>query len=176
MNTEIIKRANYWINNEQNFEQEMLVLEEEMEEHKLCYSLYWCIKSELNLSWDERASWCGIGRILISKDGQHAEFEGSSPGVDWVYHFENKLQGLEDFWRLEITYSKDNISKLKAILKCSTLQLEQMINKNNKIILTESKPWCDQYTELEEIVQDLKNVEIPCKLEVKTRKIKHGDL
>ncbi|TDQ25729.1 hypothetical protein [Tenacibaculum caenipelagi] len=170
MNTEIIEKANYWINSKREFEKEMIVLEEGMEEHKYCYSLFWCIKSELDLSWSERTSWYGIGRILISKDGNMAEFEGSAPTVDWIHHFENKLQSLENYWNLEISYSKVNISKLKSILNHSTPELLKMVNNDGKIILSEFKAWNDNYTELEEIAEDLKDIGIHCKLEVKTRK------
>lgn len=83
MITEIIEKANHWINN-QNFEQEMIVLEDGIEEHNHCFLLCWCKKSEKELNWEQRASWVGIGRLLISKDGNTAEFEGSSPRVDWV--------------------------------------------------------------------------------------------
>ncbi|WCO00224.1 hypothetical protein [Psychroserpens ponticola] len=169
MITEIIEKASHWINN-QNFEQEMIVLEEGIEKHNHCFLLSWCKKSEKELNWEQKTSWVGIGRILISKDGNTAEFEGSSPGVDWVHHFELKLQNLEDYWSLEIPYSKGNISKLKSILNRSTPELLKMVNNNEKIILTESKAWCDNYTELEEIANNLNNVGIHCELEVKTRK------
>ena len=170
MKTEIIDKANHWINNERGFEEEMIVLENEMKEHDHCYSLLWCKKSERNLNWEQRTSWVGAGRLLISKDGKVAEFEGSAPGVDWIFHFENKLQNLESYWNLEIPYSKENISKLKSILKCSTPELLKKVNENDKITLTELKEWNDHYTELNEITNDLNNVGINCQLEIKTRK------
>ena len=45
-----------------------------------------------------------------------------------------------------------------------------MVDNDNKIILTESKAWNDNYTELEGIANDLNNSGINCELEVKTRK------
>ncbi len=170
MKTEIIEKANHWINSERGFEEEMIVLENEMEKHDHCYSLPWCKKSEKSLTWEQRTSWIGAGRLLISKDGNIAEFEGSAPEVDWIYHFENKLQNLESYWNLEFPYSKENISKLKSILKCSTSELLKKVNENNKITFSESKEWNDNYTELDEICKDLNNVGINCQLEIKTRK------
>ncbi len=170
MNTEIIEKANYWINNASGFEDEMIVLEEGIEEHNHCFSLFWCKKSEKKLTWNKRTSWVGAGRLLISKDGEIAEFEGSAPGVDWIHHFELKLQNLEDYWNLEIPYSKGKISELKSILKCSTPELLKLVNNDNKIIFTESKAWNDHYTELDVIANDLNNAGINCELKVKTRK------
>lgn len=86
------------------------------------------------------------------------------------YHFELKLQNLEEYWSLEIPYFKSNILKLKSIFNRSKTELLKMVNSNGKIILTESKAWCDNYTELEEIANDLNNIGIHCELEVKTRK------
>jgi hypothetical protein len=170
MNPEIIKKANYWINNACGFEEEMVVLKKGMEEHNHCFSLSWCKKSEENLNWKQRTAWVGARRLLISKNGEIAELEGSAPGVDWIHHFENKLQNLEDYWNLEIHYSKDNISKLKSILNRSTPELLKMVNSDGKIALTEFKSWNDNYTELEGIAIDLKNAGINCKLDIKTRK------
>ena len=171
MKTEIIEKANYWINNEMEFQDEMIVLEEGMEEHKLCFSLLWCKKSERDLTWEQRTTRVGVGRLLISKDGKTAEFEGSSPGVNWIHHFELKLQGLEDYWYLEIPYAKENMSKLKSAFKCSTQELLGMVNENHKIILTETKAWCDHFPEFKEIAYDLNNSGINCQIEVRTRKI-----
>ena len=170
MNPEIIKKANYWINNACGFEEEMIVLKKGMQEHNHCFSLKWCKKSEENLTWNQRTAWAGTGRLLISKNGEIAEFEGSAPEVDWIHHFENKLRNLEDYWNLEIPFSKVNISKLKSILSRSTPELLKMVNSDGKIILSEFKAWNDNYTELEGIATDLNNAGINCELEIKTRK------
>ncbi len=170
MKTKIIEQANHWINNETGFEDEMLVLENGMEEHDHCYSLLWFKKSERDLNWEQRTTYLGAGRLLISKDGKVSEFEGSAPGIDWIYHFENKLQDLESYWCLEIPYSRKNITKLKSVLKCSTTALLKKVNENNKITLTELKEWNDHYTELDEITNDLNNVGIDCLLKVKREK------
>ena len=157
MNSKIIEKANYWINNNCEFEEEMIVLEKSIKEYNHCFSLSWCKKSEENLNRNRRTIFVGAGRLLISKDGEIAEFEGSAPGVDWIHHFENKLLNLEDYWYLEIPYSKNNISKLKSILNRSTPELLKMINSDGKIILSELKSWNDNYTKLEEIATDLNN-------------------
>ncbi len=170
MKTQIIEKANYWINNKVEFKDEMIVLEEGMEEHNYCFSLLWCKKSERDLIWEQRTEWVGIGRILISKDGKTAEFEGSAPGVDWVHYFELKLQGLEDYWYLEIPYAKENMLKLKSAFRCSTQELLKMVNENHKIILTEIKEWCDDFPKFDDIADDLNNSGINCQIEIKTRK------
>ncbi|ARN71141.1 hypothetical protein BST91_05495 [Nonlabens tegetincola] len=170
MNSKIIEKANYWINNNCEFEEEMIVLEKSIKEYNHCFSLSWCKKSEENLNRNRRTIFVGAGRLLISKDGEIAEFEGSAPGVDWIHHFENKLLNLEDHWYLEIPYSKNNISKLKSILNRSTPELLKMINSDGKIILSELKSWNDNYTKLEEIATDLNNAGINCELEIQTRK------
>jgi len=165
---EIVQKANYWINN-QDFDQEMIVLEEFVEEHNHCFSLLWCVKSQEHLIWGEKSSWCGLGRILISKDGEFAEFEGSSPHIDWIHHFELKIRSLEAYFYLEIPFEKKNISKLKSAIKCSTKELLNMVDKNDKIVFTESKSWCDHFPKFYKIVKDLNISGIDCKIEVKTR-------
>ena len=166
----IVKRANYLINNSFGFEEEMMVFNEGIKEYDNCYALTWCKKSEEHLFVHERTLWGGTGRLLISKDGEFTEFEGSDPGVDWIHHFENKLQNLEDYWSLEIRYSEDVISKLKSILKCSTAELLKMVDKDQRIILTESKAWNDENSELETIASDIKNAGVSYELSIKSRK------
>lgn len=167
----IIEKANTWLNEQANFKEEMMVLEEGMKEHAHCYSLFWCLKSEADLSWDKRTSSVGAGRLLISKDGNLVDFEGSAPGVDWIHHFENKLFGLEDIWYLAIPYSKDRLSKLKAVLQLSTPELLKRVNADQQIIFTEFKAWNKHYTKLEDLANDLNALGIECELEVRSRKI-----
>jgi len=91
MNIKLYDKANYWLNNAFGFEEEMIVLKDSNKEHKHCYSSSWCKLSEMNLPRSERTQWIGIGKLMISKNGERAELQGSFPGIDWVYHFENKL-------------------------------------------------------------------------------------
>lgn len=168
MKTEIIEKANYWINH-QEFEEEMIVLTEGIEEHNHCFSLLWCIKKEKHLDWKQRTNWIGSGRLLISKDGKIAEFEGSAPFVDWIHHFELKIQNLEDYWFLEIPYRKKDISKLKSAIKCSTKELMELVNKDGKIIFDESKTWNDHFPKFKEIADDLNRSGINCQVEIRQR-------
>ncbi len=150
--------------------EEIIVVEDTIIEHQHCYSMAWCKKSEIELNWNQKTLWVGSGRLLISKDGEIVDLEGSAPGVDWIHHFELKMFGLEDFWILEIPYSKENISKLKSILKQSTPELLKLVNDKNVITFTESKAWNDNYTKLAGLSDDLNQVGIECQLEIKTRK------
>lgn len=171
MNPEIIEKAIKWINEQANFKEEMMVLEEGMEEHANCYSLFWCLKSEADLTWDKRTSRVGAGRLLISKDGKLADFEGSAPGVDWIHHFENKLFDLEDYWYLAVPYTKNKLSTLKALLELSTPDLLRRVNEEGQIIFTQSKAWNKHYTILEDLAFDLNAAGIHCEFEIRTRKI-----
>jgi hypothetical protein len=135
------------------------------------FTMDWCKKSELNLNVEQRFLWLGIGRLLISEDGENFDFEGSAPGVDWSHHFQLKINDLEEYWCLEVSYSKEHISKLKSILKCSTPELIKMVNKkHDKITFTEQKEWNDNFTKLEEIANDLKLSGIEHSFKIKTRK------
>ncbi|WP_269235727.1 hypothetical protein [Flavobacterium flavigenum] len=168
MKTQIIEKANYWIN-QQDFEEEMIVLTEGIEEHKYCFSLLWCKEKEKHLDWNQRTNWIGVGRLLISKDGKIAEFEGSAPFVDWIHHFELKIQNIEEYWLLEIPYRKKDISKLKSAIKCPTKELMELVNKDDKIIFDESKAWNNHFPKFKEIADDLNRSGINCQVEIRQR-------
>ncbi len=165
---EILKEAIRWINNGNEFEKEMNVLEHSMVEHKHCYSFSWCVKGEENIIPKEPI--VGIGRLLISKDGKFKEFEGSTPFVDWIHHFELKIQNLEDYWYLEIPYKKEYISKLKVAINCSTSELLKMVNPNGKIIFEESKAWNNHFPTFYQIADDLHESGVDCQVEIRIRK------
>ncbi|WP_417786001.1 hypothetical protein [Tenacibaculum sp.] len=135
MKIEILEKANKWINR-QGFDEEMVVLEEGMIEHNYCYSLNWCKKSEINLDWEERTGWVGIGTILISKKGNNIEFKGSAPKVDWVKKFELKLRNLEEYWFVEIPFKNKWINKFAEVFDSSPNEIESKVLEN-KITLEE---------------------------------------
>ena len=168
MKVDIIEKANYWINN-QDFENEMIVLNDGATEYAHCFALFWCQKNEIHLNREQRKSWIGIGRLLISKDGELAEFEGSAPFIDWIHHFELRIQNLEDYWFLEIPYSRKNIAKLKSAIKCSTKELLELVDKNDKIIFNESKAWNSHFPKFIEIANDLNKAGISCEIEIRQR-------
>ncbi|MCR9248857.1 MAG: hypothetical protein NXI20_00480 [bacterium] len=166
----IIEKGNNWINNLYSNE-DIVLLENGMKEYTFCYAFLWCKRSEINLTWEKRATWLGVGRLLVSKDGKTCELEGSNPSIDWVHHFELKVQELEEYWYLEIPYSKENISKLKAILKVSTPGLLKMLNEDKKIIYTAIKDWMGHFPDFYEIAFDLKKAGVEVLFEVKQRSI-----
>lgn len=166
--SELLRKATEWLNTRQ-FEEEMVALDEDIQEYDHCYALLWCVKSEQHLPWSHRTEFTGGGRLLISKDGLVVDMAGSAPDVDWIHHFNLKLFGLEDFWYLEIPYTKNHLSKLKAALKCSTADLLKMVDDNGKIIFTESKARNDNWTELKRLAQDLGTSGVECLFEVRTR-------
>ncbi|WP_405207141.1 hypothetical protein [Aquimarina sp. LLG6339-5] len=145
-------------------------LRESIREHKLCYSINWCPKSEKYLSRVKRTGWVGAGALMVSKLYDRFEMMGSAPGVDWIHFFELDIQDLEEYFYLEIPYKKENILKLKSVIKCSTNELLQMTNNQQKIIYTEKKYWNSHFPEFQEISDDLNEQGINCKVEIKTRK------
>ena len=149
----------------------MNVISNTIKEHDYCFSFDWCLKGDENIKkdWDY---FLGYGRLMISKDGKKKALGITSPGINYIYHFELEIQNLEECWYLEIPYHKRIISKIKAALNCSTTQLLEMINNEKKIILTESKAWCDNYSDLFKIEKDLNTSGVECKIEVKVRKKK----
>ena len=167
--SEIVVKANVWIN-QRIPEFEMVVLGDTLIEHKHCYSFSWCKKSEENLHWRNRTVWVGAGLLLGSKNGDIFDFAGSSPGVDWIYLFELQVQGLEEYWYLEIPFKKEYISKLKAAIKCSTMELLKMVDENQNIIYTEPKAWNDHFPRFQEIADDLNRSGVACEIQIKTRK------
>lgn len=164
----IVGKANSWIN-DQDFDEELIALEEGIEEHDFCFSLLWCRENEVHLSWKEKALSIGTGRLLISKDGEIAGFEGSSPGVDWVHRFELKVQNLEEYWYMAIPYEKENISKLKSAIKCTTAELLKMLDENKSIVYFESKSWTDQFPSFQRIADDLNQSRVTCQVEIRVR-------
>ncbi|CAA0214031.1 hypothetical protein [Tenacibaculum maritimum] len=146
-------------------------LPETIREHKLCYTINWCIKSD-KYSPKSNKGWVGAGPLMLSKTFDKFEKMGSSPAVDWLYLFELSIQGLEEYFYLEIPYKKENLLKLKSVIKCSTEELLKMVNKQGLIIYTELKKWCDFRPEFQYISDDLNKLGINSKVEIKTRKIK----
>ncbi len=145
-------------------------LRESIKEHKLCYSIDWCIKTEKYLSRVKRTGWVGVGELMVSKLYDKFQRMGSSPGIDWIHFFELDVQDLEEYFYLEIPYEKENILKLKSVIKCSTNELVQMVNSEQKIIYTEPKIWNSHFPEFQEIADELNKVGIECLVETKTRK------
>ncbi|MDY8135423.1 hypothetical protein [Aquimarina sp. 2201CG5-10] len=145
-------------------------LRESIREHKLCYSIDWCPKSEKHLSKVKRTGWVGAGALMVSKLYDRFEMMGSAPGVDWIHFFELEVQDLEEYFYLEVPFQKENILKLKSVIKCSTKELLKMINDDQKIIYTEKKYWNSHFPEFQEIADGLNEKEIDCKVEIKTRK------
>ncbi len=156
--------------NSKNFDYLFCGLRESIREHKLCYSIGWCRKSEKYLSTVKRTVRVGVGELMVSKNHNKFQMMGSSPGVDWIHFFELDIQDLEEYFYLEIPYKKENISKLKTVIKCSTKELMQMTNTEQKIIYTEKKYWNSHFPEFQKIADDLNERGIDCKVEIKTRK------
>lgn len=145
-------------------------LKETINEHKLCYTINWCIKSQKYLSNVKRGGWVGAGPLMISKTFDKFEMMGSSPGVDWIYLFELKAQNLEEYFYLEIPFENKNISILKSAIKCTTNELLNMVNDHKKIIYTQSKSWCDHFPIFKNIADILNNSGINCQIEIKIRR------
>ena len=145
-------------------------LRESIREYKLCYSINWCLKSEKYLSRVKRTGWVGSGALMVSKLYDKFEMMGSAPGIDWINFFELDVQDLEEYFYLEIPYKKENILKLKSVIKCSTNELLQMTNNEQRIIYTEKKYWNSHFPEFQEIADDLNQQGIDCQVEIKTRK------
>ncbi len=170
---QILSRVDNYFESEYDNENDSYLLcglGETIREHKLCYSIHWCQKSEKHMSRTKKAGWVGAGALMLSKVSDKFEMMGSSPGVDWIHLFELDIQGLEEYFHLEIPYEKENISRLKSAIKCSTNELLNMVDSQEKIIYTESKSWCDHFPEFQEIADDLNKYGIDCQVEVKTRK------
>ncbi len=144
-------------------------LRDSIREHKLCYSISWCKKSEKYLSSVKRSVAVGAGPLMVSKSSERFKMMGSSPGIDWIHLFELEILGKEEYFYLEVPYKKENISKLKSILKCSTSELLKQVNQG-KIIYTEPKAWNDSTPKFQEVADSLNNCGIYCKVEIRTRK------
>lgn len=175
MTPDLLQKANQWIN-QRPFQQKMMVLPDSIREHQHCYSFSWCAVAQKDLPWAQRSIWVGSGRLLISKDGSMADFEGSAPGIDWVHKFELKLQGLEDYWYLEIAYHKQYLGKLKTALHCSTPELLQQLTADQTIVRTESKRWNNYQPSFQRLVNDLRDFGIPHLLEIRMRPFEEGSI
>jgi len=130
----VFERANVFLNS-LNHEEEMVSIIDSIKEYKLCYSISWCEKTQLNINPEKRNVYVGAGRVLVSKKNDLVEHAGSAPFVDWVHQFELKVQNLEEYWVLEIVFSKRKISSIKTLLNLNTPDLLKRVNKNSKIIL-----------------------------------------
>lgn len=142
-------------------------LRETVVEHELCYTISWCRKPN---KFKPKTGWVGAGPLMVSKISEKFELMGSSPGVDWIRLFELDVQDLEEYFYLEIPYKKENILKLKTIINCNTKELLDNVNKENKIIYTQSKIWCDYRPEFQDIADNLNELGINCSVEIRIRK------
>ena len=171
----ILLRADNYFESEfkKGNEKELLCgLRETIKEHKLCYSISWCMRSEKYTSRMKKALVIGAGPLMISKKSEKFDFMGSSPMTDWIYLFELEIQNLEEYFYLEIPYEKKNISKLKAALKCSTPELLKMVDENKKITFSKPKAWNSHLPDFSDIAKDLTESGIDCQVEIKTREKK----
>ncbi len=171
----ILLRADNYFESEfrKGNEKELLCgLRETIKEHKLCYLISWCMRSEKYTSRLKKALVIGTGPLMISKKSEKFQFMGSSPMIDWIYLFELEIQNLEEYFYLEIPYEKKNISKLKAGLKCSTPELLKMLDENKKITFSEPKAWNSHLPDFSDIARDLNQSGIACQVEIKTRERK----
>ncbi len=170
---QVLSRADKYFEeeyNSKNFDYLFCGLRETILEYNLCYSIHWCQKSEKYLSNVKRTGWIGAGSLMIAKESDKFERMGSSPFVNWVYLFELDIQNLEEYFHLEIPYKNENVSKLKSVIKCSSDELLEMVNNQEKIIYTEKKAWCDHFPDFQNIADELNKVDIECQVEIKTRK------
>lgn len=160
----IVDRAEKYLNS-LDYEEEMCAIGVSIIEYEFCYAIDWCEKKELHLDPSKRRLYVGAGGVLVSKISDHVECEGSNPSVNWVYNFELKIQGLEEYWCLEILYQKNKISALKALLKCNTPELLKKVNSDSLILIE------DYHYELERLKAFLDQAEVTNKLELRRRKI-----
>lgn len=165
----LIEKANTWLQG-RHPKGKMVILPDSVLEHEHSYSFFWCLKEEEHLDPSQRSMWGGIGRVFISKDGNLVNCGGSAP-IDWVNHFELQVLGLEEHWHLSILYQKQHLSTLKFALKCSTSELLQLINENQRIICEEPKGIFDYEPSFQEMVDDLKAAGVVCNLEVRRRSV-----
>ena len=140
---------------------------EYIKEHKYCYSVGWCIKTEMNTHPSKRTIFAGGGPVMISKISDDIEMSGSSPSIDFVKEFELKIRGLEGYWNLEIEFDKLKLSFLKSLLNKNTPELLKMVDINSKIQIEK-----ENY-KLEILRKDLNLAGINCKIEFKERKMNY---
>jgi len=141
---------------EQDYEQKksehlLCGLRETIVEYKSSYVIAWCIKSEKYTSIHKRTQFIGGGGLFVSKHTDLIQMSGSAPFTDWEEWFELEIDQLELYWRLEITYNKQKITALKALLNCSTANILKLRNEDSKIIFEEGENGCD----LKTLKQDL---------------------
>ncbi|MCH2043140.1 MAG: hypothetical protein MK212_03290 [Saprospiraceae bacterium] len=169
---EIIDAANAWLNrpieknefNQHMIGEEFQVIENSIKEYNHCYIFGWEIKKEAHLPCHKRTPICGVGRLLISKDGQMIQFEGSNIDVDWVHWFELEFLNLDEYWVLEISYEKKYVSILKVFLECSTSDLLEKVNSASKIVLEyRIESWSD-YHPFQSLIKNLETVGISYQL------------
>lgn len=142
-------------------------LRETIVEKKSSYAIGWCLKSEKYMSSHKRTEFVGGGALFVSKHTDLIQMSGSAPFTDWEEWFELEIDQLELYWRLEITYSKQKIPTLKALLDCSTAELLKLRNDDAMIIFEEGD---DGYYNLKVLKEDLDNSGIENELKKLRRK------
>lgn len=150
---------------------ELVGLIETIQEHNLCYTMQWCQKSDIYLSPVKRGGWVGTGPMMISKTTEHMEQMGSSPGVDWIHLFELKIQNQEEYFSLEIPFTENYKAHLLKILELTEEQMNELINGDNILCLSETKSWCDSSPSFSSKIKELKKQHIPHELKIAIRLI-----
>ena len=136
---EVLSRANKYLDSIYKVEKNnypLCGLRESIIEHKFCYSISWCLKSEKYMSPVKKTKFIGSGDILLSKEGNHIEFTGSSPSVDWIKKFELKIRNLEEYWSVQIPFENKWFNEFVEIFDVSPNTIQDMVIEN-KIILEE---------------------------------------
>ena len=164
-NKTVCLRADNYLNG-LGYEAELASIKSSILEHEFCYSISWCEKAELFKRPEDRRTYLGGGRVLVSKINEMIDMAGSAPTTDWIHEFELMVQGLEEYWCLEIDFQKRKMNALKTLLQVNTPQLLELVNENSQIEI-EGRDY-----ELENQKKGFDTANIPAIIKLKTRKIR----
>ena len=158
---DLIEKANLFLR--ENFKKENIeVKKNSMVEKEHCFIFNW---GEIDKEPHKKV---GVGFLYASKDGKHFDLGSTSPFVDSLKDFELHIQGLEEYWFLEIPYNEEIKDSFQKVFQKKT---DEMLSKieNGKLVLTEAKANFGGPS-FAIVAERFNKKGIDCKCEIKTRK------
>lgn len=174
----LIQKSNQWLKNiyermlkVSEMAEFQIVLDYTLVEYKYSYTVITSLEHEKDLPLEKQSIMIGTGRLMINKSGQYIQFEGSAPYIDFHRRFEMRMQGIQEYYCLEIPFEKKFVGRLKTIFECTTPELLQMVKDTKIALKVFSHYFFDRNSHLHDLAERINGKGIPCEVHKRIQKI-----